>query len=566
MKNISNYVQHVKRTVLVVEDEVINQQILSMIVQQEYDVLLAVNGQNALDILRSPNNNVSLVLLDLVMPVMDGFEVLRQMQDDPALKRIPVIVLTSDKSAEIDSLRLGAQDFITKPYDMPEVILARIARSILLAEETNLIIHTQKDSLTDLFTKKYFYEYIHEFDGFNHEESMDAIAISIRRFNIINEMFGHETADKLLVAVAKALKALTNNIDGIVARLGGSVFCLYLASQEDYQFLIDDVLKPAVKTLGEDFDVEFSIGINKLANKDDSVEQRFDHAYRALNEDKHSFENTISYYDEQMHNKEVYHEKLLRHFSKALKNKEFKLYLQPKFNIQGDKPVLSSAEALVRWVHPEYGMVSPGIFIPLFEENGLIRKLDYYIWNEAAKAIHDWKENDGVEFPLSINISRIDLLDEDFLNKVMKTVENNKIDIKNLYLEITESAYSDEPELIVKKVTELSMKGFTIEMDDFGSGYSSLGMVTSLPVNVLKIDMSFVRNMFTSEKDKKMVEIIIEIANFLKLKTIAEGVENQEQLDILKQMGCDIVQGYYFSKPLSVEEFYEKYIKKVEVK
>lgn len=562
MKNISHYVQQAKRRVLIVEDEEINQQILSMILEQEYEVLLANNGQDALDILQKEYSTISLVLLDLVMPVMDGFEVLRRIEDDPALKRIPVIVLTSDKSAEIESLKLGAQDFIVKPYDMPEAILARIRRSILLAEETNLILSTQKDNLTGLFTKKYFYEYIHEFDLLNPEESMDAIAINVKRFHVFNEMYGHDVGDRLLINVAMELKNLTKTIDGIVARVDSDSFFLYIASQDDYKFLIDDVLVPAYKSIEPEVAAEFRIGVNKFANKDDSIEKRFDHAIRASHEDKRSYENTIIYYDEQMHNKEIYYDKLLHHFDKAIKDKEFKLYLQPKFNIQGEKPVLSSAEALVRWVHPEYGMISPGVFIPLFEENGLIRRLDYFIWNETGRAIRKWRDEYGVSFPVSINVSRIDLLDEDLLKHVMEMIDNNGISIENVYLEITESAYSDEPALINKRVSDLAEKGFTIELDDFGSGYSSLGMVTSLPINVLKIDMSFVKRMLIDPKDKKMVEVIIEIANFLKLKTVAEGVENIEQMEELKKMGCDIVQGYYMSKPIPVEEFTEKYMKR----
>ena len=561
MKNISHYVQQAKRKVLIVEDEIINQQILSLILEQEYEVLTASNGQEALDVLHDHFKDISLVLLDLVMPVMDGFEVLRRIVDEPSLKRIPVIVLTSDKSAEIQSLKLGAQDFIVKPYDMPEVILARIKRSIMLAEETNLIINTQKDNLTDLFTKKYFYEYIHEFDVLNSEESMDAIAINIKRFHIFNEMHGHERGDELLINVAKGLKNLTKTYDGIVARVDSDTFFLYISSQDDYKFLINDVLEPAVKSLGDEFGAEFRIGVNKYANKDDTIEKRFDHAIRASNEDKHSFENTIIFYDEQMHNKELYYDKLLHHFDKAIKDHEFKAFLQPKFAIQGEKPVLSSAEALVRWIHPEYGMISPGIFIPLFEENGLIRRLDYYIWNEVGKAIKKWETEYDISMPVSINVSRVDILDENLLQNLMNVIDANKISIKNVYLEITESAYSDEPELINRRVNELAEKGFLIEMDDFGSGYSSLGMVTSLPIDVLKIDMSFIRNMLTNAKDKKMVEVIIEIANFLKLKTVAEGVENLEQLETLKQMGCDIVQGYYMSKPISIDEFEEKYIK-----
>lgn len=559
MNHIGNHLS-APRKILVAEDEAINRQILSFILEKSYEVVLAKNGQEALDILNEQSKGISLVLLDLLMPVIDGFEVLRRMNEDPALKRIPVIVLTSDKNAEIESLKLGAQDFIVKPYDMPEVILARIRRSIMLAEETTLILNTQKDNLTGLFTKRYFYEFIHGFDDLNHEAVMDAIAINVRRFHTFNGLYGHENGDRLLIEIAKSLQSLIEKVKGLAARVEGDTFFLFLPAQESYDFLVDEVLTSAVKRLNVNAEVAFRIGINRLAGKEDSVERRFDHALRAANQDRHSFENTISFYDEQMHNKELYYGRLLQHFDKAFKEGQFKLYLQPKFNIQGQVPVLSSAEALVRWFHPEYGMVSPGVFVPLFEENGLIRKLDYYIWEEAIKTIAQWKKQLGRVLPISINVSRIDLLDDDLIQSLLHLAEAYKVDIKDIYLEITESAYSNEPKLIAERVEQLSKQGFLIEMDDFGSGYSSLGMVTSLPLDVLKIDMSFVRRMMTDSKDKKMVEIIIEIANQLNLRTVAEGVENQQQLDALRQMGCDVAQGYYFSRPIPVDEFTAEFL------
>lgn len=561
MNPIGDYANSTRK-ILVAEDEAINRQILSFILKQSYEVVLAENGQQALDILAEQGKTISLVLLDLLMPVIDGFEVLRRMEQDPALKRIPVIVLTSDKNAEIESLKLGAQDFIVKPYDMPEVILARIKRSIMLAEETNLILNTQKDNLTGLFTKRYFYEFIHEFDEHNHEVTMDAIAINVRRFHAFNEFYGHDLGDRLLIEIAMSLHEITQRIEGMAARAEGDTFFLYLQAQPDYAFLVDEVLTEAVKRLNVGAELTFRIGVNRLASKEDSVEHRFDHALRAANQDRHSFENTISVYDEQMHNKELYYDRLLQHFDKALKERQFKLYLQPKFSIQSPEPVLSSAEALVRWFHPDYGMVSPGVFIPLFEENGLVRRLDYCLWEEAMKTMRDWKEQFGKPLPISLNVSRVDLLDENLLQILLRLAKKYDVDIKDVYLEITESAYSNDPKLIAERVEELSKSGFLIEMDDFGSGYSSLGMVASLPLDVLKIDMAFVRRMLTNPKDRKMVEIIIEIANLLSLKTVAEGVESQEQLDALREMGCDVVQGYCFSKPLPVDEFTEKYLRR----
>ena len=562
MKNIRHYKENVKRHVLIVEDEFINQQILGNIISSEFEPIYASNGKEALHIIKDEDHFISLVLLDLNMPVMDGYQLLEIMMGDERLKRIPVIVLTSEKSAEIKSLQLGAQDFIVKPYDMPEIILARVRRSILLAEETDIILRTEKDSLTGLTTKKYFYEYINEYDEQEPNAKMDAIAINIKKFHTINEMFGRRLGDELLIAVAHVLKDAMEKYGGIVSRVESDTFYLYVASQENYQELILEALEEANNRINIDQHIDFKIGINRFVDKSLSIEKRFDDALRALRLNDDSLANTIVVYDQQMHEKELFNEKLLLEFDKSIKDKQFKIYLQPKMDITGDKPVLCSAEALVRWIHPVYGLISPGLFIPLLENNGLIQKLDRYIWNEAALQIQKWKEEFGVTLSISVNVSRVDLFNEHLPKELLDIVKEHKIDVDKLYLEVTESAAVGDTAQIMKNVKELQKKGFVIEMDDFGTGYSSLHMVSALPLDALKIDMSFIRNLFSSEKDKRMVQIILEIAKLLNAKTVAEGVENIEQVKLLKEMGVDIIQGYYFSKPLPVDEFNDKYMKR----
>ena len=239
----------------------------------------------------------------------------------------------------------------------------------------------------------------------------------------------------------------------------------------------------------------------------------------------------------------------------AIEQKQFKVYYQPKYDITGDTPHLYSAEALIRWIHPEYGMISPGSFIPLFEENGLIQKLDRYVWEETASQIARWKENYGVTIPVSVNVSRINIYDPNLENELIGIVENVGLTPKELHLEITESAYTNNSHQIVETVERLRSHGFHIEMDDFGSGYSSLNMLSEMPIDALKLDMKFVRNICTNEKDRRMVKLIIEIAEFLNVPVIAEGVETKEQCDLLKKMSCDVIQGYYFSRPVPPEEF-----------
>ena len=228
--------------------------------------------------------------------------------------------------------------------------------------------------------------------------------------------------------------------------------------------------------------------------------------------------------------------------------------------------MLTSAEALIRWKHRELGMLSPGVFIPLFEQNGLIQKIDNYVWNLAAAQIKIWREKYGITIPVSVNMSRIDVFDPHLELKLRQILQDNGIAEKDLMLEITESAYSDNAQKVTEVTENLRSRGFRIEMDDFGTGYSSLNMITDIPIDVLKLDMKFVRNIEKNEKSRKLVDLILGIAKCLRVPVVAEGVETASQMDILRDMGCQIIQGYYFSRPVPPEEFEELIKKEVENK
>ena len=561
MKNIRYYKQNLRPRVLIVEDEFVNQQILGQIIAKDFEPIYANNGQEALDILHEAPQEISLVLLDLNIPVMNGYTLMSIINEEEILKRIPIIVLTSDKSAEIKSLQLGAQDFIAKPYDMPEIILARIKRSILLAEETDLILRTENDLLTGLTTKRYFFEYINLFDQHNPNANMDAIAINIKKFRTINALLGHRFGDKLLVSIANSLKKLMNTYEGIVSRVDSDTFFVYISSIDNYEEVITNALEEASLKVQKEGHVAFKIGINRVVDRDLSVEKRFDDALRAMRLNKDNLKTTLVVYDQKMHENELFNEKLILGFEKSLENKEFKIYLQPKMNIAGDKPRLSSAEVLVRWIHPVYGIISPTVFVPLFESNGLITRLDKFIWEEAASQIKEWKERYGIILPLSINVSRVDLFSATLMDDLMEIMHKYDLKFDELFLEVTESACVEDAKEVTKRVTALKNKGFFIEMDDFGTGYSSLHMVSSLPLDALKIDRSFVLNLLNNEKSKMMVQVILELAKLLSAKCIAEGVENEEQLKLLKEMGVEIIQGFYFSKPIPTDVFFDKYLK-----
>ena len=282
---------------------------------------------------------------------------------------------------------------------------------------------------------------------------------------------------------------------------------------------------------------------------------QFDQAVAACNLIRGNSMTHLMIYDEDMRMREILNQRLLNDLSRAVEERQFKVFYQPKYNIQCDPPKLSSAEALIRWQHPELGMISPGDFIPLFEGNGLISTVDNYVWKETARQIAVWKEKFGVTIPVSVNISRVNMFDPDLVQRIKSLIEENKLDHKALKLEVTESAYTDNGGQLINVIDQLRKSGFEIEMDDFGSGYSSLNMLSAMPFDVLKMDMKFVRNIEHSEKDFRLVELILDIARYLKVAVVAEGVETENQLELLRNAGCDLVQGYYFSRPVPPEEF-----------
>lgn len=545
-----------ERTILIVDDEAINREILGTIIQSEYKVVYAENGKTALEKIHSMGTAISLVLLDLLMPVMDGNEVLKAMNEEGIITDIPVIVLTSEKSSEIESLKAGAADFLTKPYDSPEVILARVRHSIQLFENSKIIHATEFDKLTLLYSPDFFFEYASQFDKRFPDKQMDAVAVNFTRFHLLNQLKGRNFGDEVLKVMADGIRKILLKTEGIAARNEADSFYLYVPHQEDYGIVLKKITE-SLSSLLTPSEIRLRIGVYSDENHSFQIIQRFDHAVQACNSlrSKTSGVTDICIYDDKMAEKEVFDAKLLQNFEDAIKQKQFKVNYQPKFNIKGDTPVLCSAEALVSWMHPELGRVRPDLFIPLFEENGLVTKLDRYVWEEAARQISLWKKELGITIPVSVNVSRVDLAAPDMTDFITKIVRDNGLSPSEYMLEITESAYTSDSKHIIEVVGNLRSLGHKVEMDDFGSGYSSLNMLTSMPIDVLKMDKAFIRNIQHGNKEMKLVELVLDIAKNLGVPVVAEGVETEEEYKMLKEAGCDIIQGYYFSKPLSPTDF-----------
>ena len=548
---------HLKRRVLIVEDEEINRAILGHILNEDYEILYASNGLEALEQIKTHKDGLAIVLLDLQMPQMSGMEVLKVMKEEEELRSVPVIVMTADQSAEVDCLKIGAIDFIPKPYPSPEIIQARVTRCIELTERRSIIQSTERDSLTGLFNLDYFLRFVRLHDQHYNDMPMDAIILDVNHFRMLNERYGKQYGDSILARLGSRVRQISREIGGLGCRRNADTFYIYCPHQEDYSLILDKASEGLVGENVSEDRVRLRMGVYSRVDKSLQIERRFDHAKAAANTVKSGYLKAIGIYDTEMYEAELFMERLLEDFKPSLENGRFMVYFQPKFDIRPDQPILASAEALVRWDHPELGIISPGMFIPLLEDNGLILELDRFVWRKTAERIRVWKDRQGFSVPVSVNVSRIDMLTPNLKSVFSEILKEYRLSTKDLILEITESAYTGDSDQVIATAMDLRGMGmgFRIEMDDFGTGYSSLGMLSKLPIDALKLDMSFIRSAFRETRDMRMIELIIDIADYLHVPVVAEGVETEEQYLALKELGCDMAQGYYFSKPVPPESF-----------
>lgn len=531
-----------------------SRQYLIRALEGQYTVLIAGNCEESLNMLNKHEDSLALIILVIASLNDEIIDILEQAKDDPLLKHIPVIVMSDSRDVEAHALKNGALDFLMLPCPSSEVIRVHVQRTLELSENLNIIRFTERDQLTGLYNKEYFFKYADQFDLYHRDMEMDAVIVNISHFHMINERYGRAYGDDILRHVGERIR---QSLDiGIACRRDADAFLVYRPHCDEYETFLRN------EPNNMDNQVRLRIGIYPNVDKTLDIERRFDRAKLAADTVRNNFDRTIAFYDDKMRETEIYMEQLLEDFQQGISEKQFVVYYQPKFAIQGTLPVLNSAEALVRWNHPQRGMISPGVFIPLFESDGLIRQLDNYVWREVAMQMRDWKDRLGICVPVSVNMSRVDMLDEDLVDHIKSLVAEFGLNRDEFLLEITETAYTQDSEQIIKTVKAFREAGFRIEIDDFGSGYSSLSMISTLPMDALKLDMEFMRNAFKERKNTRMLDAVIDIAYSLEVPTIAEGVETAEQMFALKEMGCDIVQGFYFSRPIPAAEFEEFLLEK----
>ena len=440
------------------------------------------------------------------------------------------------------------------------LILWNVRTSAKMEEGQQIISQAERDPLTGLYNWNFFLVYAGRLNREHPEQHMDAVALNIDRFHAVNALHGRETGDNVMRELGREIGKYTEETGGIASRSHADRFNIYCPEGEDWQAL----LRRLQAKMDENFKkagIHLRMGV-KPWQEGLEPENQFDKARTACNLARGGARNKPYIYDEAMEQREERDQRLLNDLPHAMENHELEVYYQPKYDIRGEQPVLSSAEALVRWNHPDLGLISPEDFISLFEKNGQISILDNFVWEEAARQIADWRDRLGIRLPVSVNLSRVDVFDPDLVSKLGRILRKNGLESSDLKLEVTESAYTENADQLIRVIEKLRGKGYEIEMDDFGSGYSSLNMLSSLPVDVLKMDIAFIRNIERNAKDFRLVELIIDIARYLKVPVVAEGVETENQLTLLKNAGCDIVQGYYFSRPLSAQKFEKKILGK----
>ncbi|MBR1737514.1 MAG: response regulator, partial [Firmicutes bacterium] len=323
----------VKRRVLIVDDEPINREIMGTFLCGSYDVIYAENGEEAISLMRENCETISIVILDLLMPVMDGYEVLKIRNGDEKLKKIPVIVLTSEKSSEIESLKLGASDFITKPYDMPEVIIARVERIIELFEDRSIINSVNEDELTGLFTKDFFIQYALQIERLDPKRDMDMIYLDVNHFHLINELYGRQFGKNVLKAIGEVIKEVSEENDGIGCRSYADCFYIYCRHREDHSDILER-FRNRLSQMPNKAKVEIRMGIYSQVDKSSDMEICADRAKTACDTLRNDYTKFIAYYDEKLHEKNIYYEKLINNVHDAIKQKQFVVYYQPKYYIR----------------------------------------------------------------------------------------------------------------------------------------------------------------------------------------------------------------------------------------
>lgn len=430
-------------------------------------------------------------------------------------------------------------------------VTAEMDRINELSESKAMLEVLRHDKLTGLYTKEFFYKLVKERIDANPDTRYMMWATDILGLKVVNEKYGLETGDEVLRVLAS--RNVKSSKQFLCGRIDGDKFAALVEDTEE--------MRNAIKSLNTDnipFPVPNIIIKNGLYYIPEdctlSPQGMYDRALLALMSIKDKYGVNCAEYNDDLRKDLLNTRLIVEEAEKALRENQFQIFFQPKFDLI--KGRTGGAEALVRWIHPEMGFMNPGVFIPVFEKNGFITRLDFYVWEKVCRIINDWKASGLPPIPVSVNVSRRDFELDTLAEEIIRLTDRYNVDHSLFHIEITESAYADNPEALVKVTKKLHEAGFVIELDDFGTGYSSMVALSSLDLDIMKLDMSIVQNDIPGT-DKNILEFSMQLAKMMKLKTVAEGVETPAQSERIKSLGGDFIQGYLYSKPLPREQFDE---------
>ncbi|KGJ93952.1 putative bifunctional diguanylate cyclase/phosphodiesterase [Colwellia psychrerythraea] len=562
--------------ILIVDDIAANRFALRQLLKSiDAELIEAESGEEAL-FKAIEIKNLALILLDVQMPVMDGYEAAELLREEEQTQHIPIIFITAvhrDEQHILKGYSSGAIDYITKPVQ-PDILAAKISlfmelwrlrfgleqeiitRSTLEDKNKFLADH---DILTNLPNRRRLFLEIERATARADREGKEfaLLFVDIDGFKSINDSLGHKIGDCVLIEMADRFTRLVRKTD-TVARFGGDEFVILLTDVDDSQHLIgriNQILLSARKLIiieHEEISLSASIGVCVYPAQLSDPSKLVDFADIAMYKSKQNGKNTFSFFSEEMDaaaHKRLAVEKQLRH---AIKNDEFEVHYQPIIDAATERPI--GVEALLRWNNPTLGSIPPDYFIPIAESTGHIHEIGAWVFEQSIMAITEITSKLPLNLNVAVNASTLQFKNSTWFKTVQKAIKAKKILPENLEIEITESLLLDDCEEVNQQLSAIHELGIRFSVDDFGTGYSALSYLKRCPINTVKIDRSFVQGIPEDKEDMVLIHAIIAMAHGLNLKVIAEGIETPEQWLFLKQENCDFAQGYYFSKPLPINE------------
>jgi diguanylate cyclase (GGDEF)-like protein len=559
--------------ILVIEDDPTVQTLIQKLLHSEgFDVLSASNGYQGIDIAR--DQSPDLIISDIMMPECDGYQVLETLHQSPDTANIPFIFLSA-KSDKVDlrqGMEMGADDYLTKPFTRAELlgaIAARLAKQRTITQPyldemkraaDSLSQLAYRDPLTGLNNRILLYQQLQEQLRRSKQSSqiVTMLYLNIDRFRAVNDSLGYSVGDQVLQAIAERLRQFLGE-EVVLARLGADEFSIVLTTcqnQAEMAHLAAELINALSRTYevdGHSVQVYARIGIAAYPEDGETTDHLLQHAEMAMRAAKRHDTARFQFYDAELDARMSERRTLEGHLNHALEHDEFQLYYQPQVNLITGRII--GVEVLLRWDHSQMGLILPDRFIPLAEETGSIIPIGHWVLHTACTQAQKWAQDKNMPIRVAVNLSARQFKQPNLIASVDRVLQDTGLQPEFLTLEITETSVMEDVDLTVNILQEFRSMGINISIDDFGTGYSSLNYLKRFPLDSLKIDQSFVQDISVDPNAAAIVKAIIAMAHSMQLKVIAEGVETNEQINLLRQSGCYSIQGYVFSPPVTVEEF-----------